>query len=97
MREIKRDHTDVRPYSIPYYKGYIKALDDVFEAFEERVKFYKKYRYNPADFMDEQPDDYKEWRKHYTKEVKSNNLKSVSFWFEVWLFDYCFSDVISNE
>ena len=91
MHEMERDHRDIPiPY---YYTGYNKALDDVFESFAERVEFYKKYRYSPADFMDEQSEDYKEWQKYYTKEVKPNNLKPISFWFEVWLFDYCFKDI----
>ena len=71
-----------------------RFLDERDKQFHSAFKFYKKYRFNPAEFMTEEPISYKEWRKHYKKEVEPNNRTPVSFWFEVWLFDYCFQEII---
>jgi len=58
------------------------GLDIAFKNFAERVEFYQKYRYERVLFKETHPKDYKEFE------------ESRWSFFDLWLFDYCFGDVI---
>ena len=55
------------------------------------VEFYKEYRWHNRAFESDFPELYKEFNK---TQPKSQTALEWLYAYEVWLFDYCFGDVI---
>lgn len=76
------------------YKRFTK--DDVKSA----VKFYKKYRDIPSTLMNNEPIIYKKVHRYicdkcrYTELTHQEIYDRYKYYYNDWLFDYCFGDVI---
>jgi len=74
-------------------------ISEIFKSFKERIEFYKKYRDGPDNILrDEHPEVYKlynEYREELKRRIMYNSVKAIDLhYFNNWLFDYCFGDVI---
>jgi len=72
--------------------GYMKALDDTFESFKERIEFYKKYSVAGGNFRNDFPEEYKKFDKILNERNITNPIANNCMWLH-WLFDYCFGDI----
>ena len=66
-----------------YCAGRKDGINEAFESFAERVKFYDRYKNNPLDFHDVLP-------KTILKAINNNKIDV----YNDWLFNYCFKDMI---
>lgn len=77
------------------------------KVIKDAVKFFKRYRSNISLLMEENKKIWKKWIEYYNtlpKAKQANSLKKSDInileyvnSYNVWLFDYTFSDAIINE
>ena len=67
------------------------VVEDCFDSFKERIELFKKYRYDYEAFVEDYP--YIDVPKEVTKyEIQMDYL----YYWNKWLFDYCFGDVTDD-
>ena len=70
-------------------------VNEIFNSFAERVEFYKKYANfegNLKTLQDEKAPYKKLWEEQ--PQVAEKYIESKEDDYDMWLFDYCFGDVV---
>ena len=60
------------------------------------VKFYKRYRNNIKRLLEEQKNVWKEFIVYYDSQQNMNKSDYIEK-YNIWLFDYAFSDVVQSD
>lgn len=69
-----------------------------FDAVASACRFYKRYRYDVyGGIQKNYPELWKQWLEYLENDGDRTYDKYNEKMFSVWLFDYCFGDVIDNE
>ena len=81
---------------LAYQNGEESGIIIAFKSFAERVEFYKKYDFEPAQLNIDYPDIVKKYEKEWDT-IIGYGIDDKCFDYGAytdWLFDYCFGDVI---
>jgi len=88
---------------------YIAGIEDTFKSFAKRVEFYKKYRHKPWELEKSHQELVTKFLLNWfniesVNEIRKEGIKDYFIdwldngedldWYDDWLFDYCFGDVI---
>lgn len=76
--------------TITQAESYNEGLEDAFKSFTERVEFYKKYKVIPNG---KDTTGVNLFRKDYPEIYAKADFSKLSWW-NNWLFDYCFKDLL---
>ena len=90
----------VKTHDKGYEVGFNCAVNSVFDSFKERLDFYKIYRDNLDGLYETQYEIYRKFMDYVTPKMQIDNvykqIKVLHAYYNDWLFDYCFGDVVNG-